>query len=107
MTDLVGTALSWILIVAASAYMVYHYARTIRLWRLETKSAVAIMFSTGVLVMVTPKKIFPDLPQEAVNTLSWVAVGMILAAIVIDILGTRERRDAASSDTSSEPANKR
>lgn len=101
MSDPIGAFLSWTVIAFASAYVGYHWVRTIRYWRLETESAVAIMFGTGLLVMVTPSQLYPDLSFEARESLSWVAIIMILTAFAIDWSGERHKRDASSSETSS------
>lgn len=85
MRDPLGAILSWSLITAAAAYIVYHVVKVVRSRRLATNSAAAIMFGQGLLLFELPKYLYPDLPRDAFEAISWLAIVMVLSAIGLEI----------------------
>lgn len=92
MTDPIGTITAWLLIIAAASLIVYTFGMILKHRRLETRNAAAIMFGTGMLIIVLPQRFYEGLPPDALNTLNWLGIIAILLAIALDVKGIRAQR---------------
>lgn len=99
MIDPVGTILSWIVIVGSLAYITYNLARVMRTHRLEVHNAAGIMFGTGWLVLELPEKVY-NLPPDALSTLNWLGIAIVLASIALELSSGRFNRHGRAPGSS-------
>lgn len=101
MTDPIGTTTAWALIVAAVGLIVYHFGMMLKHRRFETRNAAAIMFGTGMLIIVLPQRFYEGLPPDALNTMNWLGIFAVILAIALDVQGIRAKR---KNDVPEQPA---
>lgn len=83
--------LSSIALAASAGYVLIHPVRVVVRQRLESRSAAAIIFGTGILLLNIPRDFFPRLPASAWNALSLVALVTILASASVEVTGRCSR----------------
>jgi hypothetical protein len=93
MIDPFGTVLSWIIILGAFAYIIFHVLKVVRSERLEIRNAAAIMFGTGWLIIELPRRVYPTLPSNAFDALNWFGIVTVLSSIALEMWGRRINRE--------------
>lgn len=94
MVDSFGTLTAWAVIVLASGLVVYHFAMALNHRRLETRNAAAIMFGTGWLILVLPQRVYEGLPADALTTLNWLGIVVVLVSIALELQARRTKRNS-------------
>lgn len=91
MSSSMQVVLSSIALAASAGYVLFHLVRVVGRQCLESRSAAAIMFGTGILILSIPRDFSPRLPASAWNALSMVALVTILASAAVEVAGRRSR----------------
>lgn len=95
--DAFGTILWWLAVVAALIYIGYNWLLVAKSRRLKPAYAASIVAGTGLLILAVPSRLYPNLPPDAANTLSWLGVATVVTAILIDFPLKRKRIDPPNS----------